>query len=196
MSMIGAITMPVNFRYRDVFLKGKPRHDRCDAFRSRHPSMDVSRRAKIFAPFDALKGFNEAVAAKDVLYRDKAALSEEDAAELNRRLEILHGLTYNSRMARANHVQVTVTYYEACSDVNHEDFALRGQYKTISGICYNVDAEVTKSILVGVARAPRPQAPHAPRTEIDRMRIYMENIRRIDGPEELFRTDRIEREET
>lgn len=172
MSMVGAMPMPANFRYRDVFLKGKPYHDRYDAFRSRHPSMDVGKRAKIFAPFDALKGFNEAVAAKDVLYQDKAALSEEDTTELNRRLAILQGLTYNSRMARANHVQVTVTYYEACSDVNHEDYGLRGQYRTISGICWKEDAEVTKTIL------------------IDRMRICMETIRRIDGPDELFRADR------
>ena len=111
MTMIGAMAMPVNFRYRDVFLKGRPRHDRFDSFRRRHPSMDVGRRAKIFAPFDALKGFNEAVAAKDILYRDKEVPGEEDSAELNRR-----------------------------------------QYRTVSGICRNVDAEVTNTILVGETR--------------------------------------------
>lgn len=78
MTEIGVMAMPVNFRYRDVFLKGKPRHERYDAFCSRHPRMDVGRRAKIFAPYDALKGFHEAVDAKNVLYRDKADLSEED----------------------------------------------------------------------------------------------------------------------
>lgn len=59
------MAMPADFRYRDVFLKGKPQHDRFDLFRIRHPSMDVGRRAKIFSPFDALKGFNEAIASKD-----------------------------------------------------------------------------------------------------------------------------------
>ena len=177
MTEIGYIPMPAGFRYREIFLKGKPQHSRMDPFRCRHPSMDVGKRAKIFAPFDALKGFNEAVAAKDVLYQDKAALSEEDTEELNRRLAILHGLTYNSRMARANRVQVTVTYYETCSDEDHEDYGLRGQYKVVTGICYNVDTEGTKTI------------------QVDRMRIYMENIRRIDGPEEIFRKDRNEWEE-
>ena len=62
--------MPVNFRYREVFLKGKPRHDRCDAFRIRHPVMDRGKRAKIFAPFDALRGFDEAIAATTVRCRD------------------------------------------------------------------------------------------------------------------------------
>ena len=178
MSAVGVMAMPVNFRYRDVFLKGKPQHDRNDPFRIKHPSMDRRKRAKIFAPFDALKGFNEAVAAKDILYENRISLSQEDLDELNRRLGILHELTRNSRMARASQVQVTVTYYEACSDENHEDYGLRGQYKTISGICYNVDAEVTKTILV------------------DRMRIDMENIRSIDGPEEVFRSDRMQWEET
>lgn len=63
MNTVGVMAMPVNFRYRDVFLKGRPRHDRYDPFRIRHPRMDRRKRAKIFAPFDALKGFSEAVAA-------------------------------------------------------------------------------------------------------------------------------------
>ena len=74
MSSIGVMAMPANFRYREVFLKGRPRHDRYDPFRIRHPSMDRGHRAKIFAPFDALKGFNEAVSAKDVLYEDRIEL--------------------------------------------------------------------------------------------------------------------------
>lgn len=63
MSAVGDMAMPVNFRYRDVFLKGRPQHDRYDPFRIRHPRMDRRKRAKIFAPFDALKGFSEAIAA-------------------------------------------------------------------------------------------------------------------------------------
>ena len=39
--------MPADFRYREVFLRGKPQHDRFDLFRARHPSMDVGRRAKM-----------------------------------------------------------------------------------------------------------------------------------------------------
>ena len=54
MSSIGVMSMPVDFRYREVFLKGRPRHDRYDPFRIRHPSMDRGHRAKIFSPFDAL----------------------------------------------------------------------------------------------------------------------------------------------
>ena len=116
------MAMPADFRYRDVFLKGKPQHDRFDLFRIRHPSMDVIRRAKIFSPFDALKGFNEAIASKDVLYRERVELSDEDRTELDRRLRILKGLTYNGNMARENRVKITVLFYVPCLDEHNEAF--------------------------------------------------------------------------
>ncbi len=172
MYAIGMMTMPAGFKYREVFLKGKPRHDRMDAFRIRHPKMDVGKRAKIFAPFDALRGFDFAIMCKNELYTDKVSLSPEDTEELSRRLDILHNLTYNSRMARANRVQVSVTYYKPCRDEDHEAYGLRGQYKTITGICWNVDAEVTQTILV------------------DGSRISLDDVVKIDGAEDLFYTDR------
>ena len=48
-----------SFRYLHVLNKGKPVHDKNDLFSVRHPAMDLSRRAKIFSPFDALKGFGD-----------------------------------------------------------------------------------------------------------------------------------------
>ena len=76
--------MPPDFRYREVFLQGQPRHDRHDPFRIRHPAMDTGHRAKIFAPFDALKGFREAVDAKNVLYRRRTEPEQEEREELDR----------------------------------------------------------------------------------------------------------------
>lgn len=58
---LGHMEMPPDFPYREVLQKGKPRHDRLDPFRIRHPQMDPGRRAKIFAPFDALKGFSDVI---------------------------------------------------------------------------------------------------------------------------------------
>ena len=58
---LGRMDMPEDFPYREVLQKGRPRHGRLDPFRIRHPQMDTGRRAKIFAPFDALKGFDEAI---------------------------------------------------------------------------------------------------------------------------------------
>ncbi len=51
----------MNERYKKVLEKGKPVHDPYDDFSIRHPRMDLTRRAKIFSPFDALKGFNEEI---------------------------------------------------------------------------------------------------------------------------------------
>ena len=51
-----------SFRYRDVYEKGKPVHEKNDSFSAKHPPMDVSKRAKIFSPFDALKGFSDELA--------------------------------------------------------------------------------------------------------------------------------------
>ena len=65
MSRIGTTPMPEGFPYRELFLKGRPCHSQTDPFRIRHPSMDIGRRAKIFAPFDALCGFKEAIAAQE-----------------------------------------------------------------------------------------------------------------------------------
>lgn len=171
MSTLGAMTMPEGFRYREVFLKGKPKHDLYDAFQIRHPQMDTGRRAKIFAPFDALRGFSAEVIAKDVCYEERPQLSEEDAVELNRRLTILHNLTWNSRMARNNHVQVAVTYYESHDDEDDTDAKDLGLNKTITGTCWNVDAEAGQTILV------------------DGIRIPFEDLIWVDSKEDLFKKE-------
>ncbi len=85
---------------------------------------------------------------------ERIDLVPEEAEELSRRLTILHELTYNSRMARANRVQLSVTYYESCRDENHEAYGLSGRYKTVSGICWQVDAELTKTMLIDGTKIP------------------------------------------
>lgn len=145
---IGEIPVPDGFRYMDVYMKGKPRHTGTDPFCGRHPGMELGRRAKIFAPFDALRGFGEAVASKDVLYEDRRELSEEERDDLNRRLAVLCELTANSRAARINKVRVIVTYYVACSDMYNEAYKIRGRYEKVSGICRYVDKDLTGTICV------------------------------------------------
>ena len=58
--------MPEGFKYREVFLKGRPVHDRHSSFYAKHPPMPPSRWAKIFSPFDALKGFSDMVASSEL----------------------------------------------------------------------------------------------------------------------------------
>ncbi|MBQ9060404.1 MAG: SOS response-associated peptidase family protein [Firmicutes bacterium] len=68
--------IPEGFPYRQILLLGRPRHEPWDRFSARHPRMDPGHRAKIFAPFDALRGFDLALTAKRV--QIEAGYDEED----------------------------------------------------------------------------------------------------------------------
>ena len=46
--------------YKDIIDKQRPVHDD-DEFEARHPKMSIENRAKIFAPFAALKGYDKAI---------------------------------------------------------------------------------------------------------------------------------------
>ncbi len=162
--MIGYMAMPADFKYKDVFLKGQPVHQWNDSFRLKHPSMDPGHRAKICAPFDALAGFDDAVAAKEVLYEFKRELSNEEKEELNRRLSILHRLTWNGRITRENAVRVKITYYIPCNDKENFSYGYRGQYVTATGICKKI---TTQTI------------------QIDTLTIPLADVYRIEG-ENIF----------
>ena len=139
MIALGYAPIPAEFKYMDVFLKSRPRHQTMDPFWFRHPSMDVAKRAKIFAPFDALRGFSAAIIAKDALYEAKRELSEEDKIVLNQKLSVLSELTRNSKAAGKNHVTVSVTYFVPCTDRNNESYRIRGRYETASDVCLRID---------------------------------------------------------
>ena len=91
------IKIPKGFRYSEVLRRGKPVHEKFDSFSIRHPSMPLEKRAKIFSPFDALKGFREAISAKDVIYEYRKTLSDEDMRVLDQKLCLLRQLTINSK---------------------------------------------------------------------------------------------------
>lgn len=78
--------------------------------------MPLSDRAKIFAPFSALKGLSEALYEKEKHHIPKVTLSEEAAEEINRQLKILQPGQ-----------RVTITYY-------HLNSHKKGEYLKISGI--------------------------------------------------------------
>ena len=52
--ILGYMPEPKNFKYKAVLEHGRPQHEPFDAFRLKHPIMPLQKRAKIFAPFDAL----------------------------------------------------------------------------------------------------------------------------------------------
>ena len=150
-SDIGQMPMPPGFRYAKTAARGRPRHEKFDKFYMKHPTMNVGKRAKIFSPFDALKGFNDAVASKEIRYVERRELCENDCEELNEKITVLSALITDSRAAKENNITVRVTYYVPCDDPNSEAFLRLGRYVTVEGVVMNVDT-VFGSITVGKER--------------------------------------------
>ena len=119
-------------RYGNIIFLDRPVHNG-DLFSRRHPAMTRLNRAKIFAPFAALVGFDERVRRKEITYVPKVELDADEEWELNRRLLILHELTANSKLARANAMDVKVEYYAVCVDKENDAFMEKGQYITVTG---------------------------------------------------------------
>lgn len=103
---------------------------------------------RFLSPFDALKGFNEAIASKDIIYEDRRVLSDEDIRHLNHAIGILYNLTKTRQLAMENHVAVSVTYFAPCKDSDNEAFMVRGRYQTLSGILQKVDPFHAKNIII------------------------------------------------
>ncbi len=125
-------------RYGNLIFQNRPAHDG-DVFSRRHPKMSQLNRAKIFAPFAALVGFDERVRRKDVDYVAKRTLDADEEWALNRKLYELHCLTANSGLARQNRIRVSVEYFVICDDPENDAYQVRGQYRTVTGIVMKVD---------------------------------------------------------
>jgi hypothetical protein len=136
-------------KYAAAYYRCRPKHERCDDFSIRHPQMPTGKRAKIFSPFAALRGFDEAIDDKKKTYIDKIELNEEAQNVLNQKLVHLNELTRNLRIARENRVIASVTYYVPCSDEFHEAYGCRGSYETVKGIIWKVDPLLTRTLTVG-----------------------------------------------
>ena len=125
-------------RYGNLVYMERPSHHD-DLFSRRHPKMTLLNRAKIFSPFAALVGFDECIRSKDVEYVDKHILDADEDWELNRRLNMLQELTYNSKVARANRIVVELEYFVPCSDPNNDAYGRKGQYRKVTGTVVRVD---------------------------------------------------------
>lgn len=139
-------------RYGSIIFKERPVHDG-DLFSRRHPKMNRLNRAKLFAPFAALVGFEEAVRSKEVQYVPKHILDTDEAYELNAVLNFLYYATRNGDQARRNHVAVRVRYFMACADVNNDAYGSLGLYHTETGTVWKVDP-VSQIMQVGNKRIP------------------------------------------
>ena len=53
------------------------------------PSMEISHRAKQFAPFAALQGFEQNIRQKEIIYEERRILSDDQKEEINRFLHTI-----------------------------------------------------------------------------------------------------------
>ena len=120
-------------KYGNIIYLDRPVHNG-DLFSRRHPKM--TNRAKIFAPFAALVGFEDRVRNKEIEYVARRELSEEEQSYLNKVL---------NRISRGD--RVSVKYFEISSDHESEAFGRLGQYKTVSGCVRWVDAVGQRLVL-------------------------------------------------
>ena len=89
------------------------------------PRMPRLNRAKLFAPYDALKPFESTVHAKDTVYTRRIELSEYAQESLDHTL----------RCAERGDT-VTVTWFQARSSDQDDDM---GQYVTAEGVITKID---------------------------------------------------------
>ena len=113
-------------KYGNIIFLDRPVHNG-DVFSRRHPKM--TNRAKIFAPFTALVGFEDHIHRKEIEYTSRRELGEEDQGHINAVL---------GRLARGDRVKVK--YFELCIDHESDAFGRLGLYKTANGTVRWVDS--------------------------------------------------------
>lgn len=90
---------------------------------SNRRKMSNRHRAKIFAPFAALKGFEESVRKQEIIYEPRRILSDEKQEDLNRKLRLLDAnqeievtyfvkSPYNQKVGQYHKVAGTVDFFD------------------------------------------------------------------------------------
>ena len=131
-------------KYAAIIHTPRPVHHQ-DEFAFRHPPMDRRKRAKLFAAFDALAGYDEALAEQEVIYVERELLSESKLAELDEKLNRLWQAYHESKSgvkylggselpAQFEAPVVTVRYFEEAPGQ-----AGRGLYHTVTGRVMKLD---------------------------------------------------------
>lgn len=113
-------------KYDDIINLSRPKSNR--------PSMSVADRAKIFMPFAALKGYEEAIEEKQKLMTARMELSEEKKEELDVQLHEL-----SERLADGRTAEVTVRYYVKDERASQEEQTELGNYIDVAGKLKKID---------------------------------------------------------
>ena len=113
-------------KYDDIINCARPKSDRMP--------MAVADRAKIFMPFAALKGYDEAVDDKKKLYSKRRELTEEGKEELDRQICLL-----KNSITKGEKVDAAIKYFEIDERASIEKKEVVGKYIAIIGEVSRVD---------------------------------------------------------
>ena len=112
--------------YEDIINQDRPK--------SKRPPMDRAARAKIFMPFAALKGYEDALEEKQKCRVEKIELSEESKEELNRKIRELLLMLGNGERPT-----VEITQFIPDKKASHEEKKALGQYVNKRGVLRKID---------------------------------------------------------
>ena len=113
-------------KYDDIINCSRPKSDRIP--------MAVADRAKIFMPFAALKGYDEAVDDKKKLYTKRIELTDERKEELDRQIYIL-----KEGLMKGEKIEVDINYFVKDESASIEKKEKVGKYIDIIGEVAKID---------------------------------------------------------
>lgn len=117
----------VTHKYDDIINMPYPL---ASADKIKHPRMNVTDRAKIFAPFAALKGHDEAIAAKEKIVVPRMELSDESKEYLDLQLKKIEQL-----IKTGEHPIITVVFFQKSNTGLME----LGEYIKFTGMVAKID---------------------------------------------------------
>lgn len=137
--------------YADIMDRQRPRHEG-DAFSRRHPPMPLSDRAKIFMPFRALQGSEEAAHAREVTGTPERDLTAERKEEISAVLSELRDRWEAGRAERkrgeAKGIPVRAVWFEPAPDLPGTDGKM-GFYRELKGDLTGFDMDARLLELAG-----------------------------------------------
>ena len=103
--------------------------------------MTNKERAKIFAPFDALKGFKEALKEEEIIKIPKVTLSEDQENQLDNILKTLE-----------NGMMIEVVYYNCLEEVYIKTIGVFVGIDEINKCIYVVKNKILVSDIIGIKK--------------------------------------------
>lgn len=106
----------------------------CSRPKSNMVYMPIASRAKIFMPFAALKGYDDAIDEKKKIYTERIELIDETKEEIDRQVSSIKNM-----LTRDEKANITIRFFEKDEEVSRQKGLDMGKYVEITGEVVKVD---------------------------------------------------------